>query len=972
MRDGARDLKPVAAATRGAAATVATLLVACAVLAASATGAQFGLSSLSGTTSTSQAGSHPDISTSFALATDAVGNPIGQLRNAAVTLPAGMVGNPQAAEKCAQSAFQQFACSTQSQVGVMELSLIVCQGASASLTNGAEAGETIIDVPNTAKFCPFETGSSITIGSGATAETATIGYVASATQLVLSTPLLHSHAAGETVVHVAESTTVPISLFNLQPMPGHAASFGASLLFIPIFVQADVEGDGQLQITLTNISRLITVQAAKLTLWGVPADPSHDTQRCDQFPAEKCGPSRAAPRPFTTYPTTCDGGALEAQARIESWVGESASDAAPLPSPTGCEKLKIAPALSVQPETVQRDTPSGYEIDVTAPQESEASELGTPPLRDVTVTLPEGTSLSPAVGVGLQACSDALFAQDACPDASKVGAVEVRTPLLSEPVIGAVYIGSPTATEKYRLFVGAGTAALDIHIVGSAQPDAATGRLTVRFENMPQLSFSELKLDLFGGANAALANPADCGPANSAAQFASYAGQTATSSSTFTVRDSGEDGGCPPGAAFSPGFTAGTLSPVAGSSSPFVLRITRSDGQPQISGFSATLPPGLVGMIGSVAPCAEEQAASGSCSSASQVGTVTIAAGAGAQPLYISGPVYLTGSYDSAPFGLAAVVDAKVGPFDLGTVVVRSRITVNPSDLAFTVDTSSLPQVVGGLPLRLRMIDVTLDRPGFMVNPSNCEPRTITARVSSTEGTSADVSEHFQLAGCNGLRFTPQLTAMMPARAGRTGDGAGLDIEIVEPAGSDGALRSAVIQLPRQLRPRLTTIQGACLASTLLATASCPVGSIVGQATVDTRALPSPLAGAVYLVAHGGTERLSLMLMLDGDGIATHLEAEVHIFHNGVIKAAFRDLPPVLISSMRIELFRGPHSLLGAITTPCSTGACTPLRIDRPRRCRDRAYGADRRCGLSSAGQGKACRAKEDGSTTASRRLRSR
>ena len=204
---------------------------------------------------------------------------------------------------------------------------------------------------------------------------------------------------------------------------------------------------------------------------------------------------------------------------IESWSGESASDATALPSPTGCENLKIAPTLSVEPNTAQRDVPTGYEVDVSIPLESEPYGLATPPLRDVSVTLPEGTSLSPGLGVGLQACSDALFAREACPEASKVGIVEVRTPLLPEPLTGAVYIGSPTAAEKYRLFLNASTAAVDIHIVGSAQPDAATGQLTTSFDDLPQLPFSELKLDFFGGASAALANPANCGPAGSTAQF---------------------------------------------------------------------------------------------------------------------------------------------------------------------------------------------------------------------------------------------------------------------------------------------------------------------------------------------------------------------------------------------------------------------------------------------------------------------
>ena len=253
MRESAWGMKVVAAAIWGAAATIAGLLAACIFLAAGATGAQFGLASLSSASSATQAGAHPDISTSFALSTDTVGNPIGQFRNAAVTLPAGMLSNPQAAEKCAQSTFQQLACAPQSQVGVMELSLIVCQGATVPLTSTAEAGETVISIANTAKFCAFETGKSITIGTGATAETATIEYVLSPTQLALSAPLQHSHPVGETVTHLAEPQTVPISLFNLDPTPGHAATFGASLLFISIFVQADVEADGQLQVTIDNV-----------------------------------------------------------------------------------------------------------------------------------------------------------------------------------------------------------------------------------------------------------------------------------------------------------------------------------------------------------------------------------------------------------------------------------------------------------------------------------------------------------------------------------------------------------------------------------------------------------------------------------------------------------------------------------------------------------------------------------------------
>ena len=335
-----------------------------------------------------------------------------------------------------------------------------------------------------------------------------------------------------------------------------------------------------------------------------------------------------------------------------------------------------------------------------------------------------------------------------------------------------------------------------------------------------------------------------------------------------------------------------------------------------------------MGTIASVSPCPEPQAAIGACSQAALIGTATIAAGAGTQPLNVSGPVYLTGPYDGAPFGLAIVVDAVAGPFDLGTVIVRSRITVDPSDLALTVATSSLPQIVGGVPLRVRVIDVTLDRPGFMLNPTNCEPQAITATVDSTEGVNANLSEHFQVAGCGALKFAPRLAAKMPAKASRTGNGAGMSIEIVEPATSNATIRSVTIQLPRYLRPRLTTIQHACLVTTETSSLSgCPAQSIVGHATVDTSILPMQLSGVVYLVAHGGSARPSLVLLLEGGGIDVHLEGESRISRTGVIKTVFADLPPVPITSFEIALPGGPFSILGAVNDPCRQSLILPYEL---------------------------------------------
>lgn len=897
-------------------------LVAAGVLAAAPASAhaQFGIASFSTTTSMSQAGAHADFSAGFAMNTEALGNPEGQLRDVTVALPPGVIGDPQAIERCSAKAFSTLKCSPGSQVGVMNTSFVVCPGVTSPLEVEAEAGASTINVVNATRFCATEQGggNTITIGTGATADTVKIAYVNDSHTITLAEPLAHLHSLGEPVTHINQPVVAPIPLFNLQPSAGHVATFGASLLVANIMVQVDVHpGSYGLTATISGISTLLGVQAATLTLWGVPADPSHDSQRCNQF-LFGCGPAGVPAEPFMTNPTDCSGPPLTSTATIDSYEGQEATSQTTLAPPTGCDKLSIAPTLNVVPGTTQADTPSAYDVEVTNPQETEPYATATPDLQSVSVTLPKGTSLSPPVANGLHACTLTQFenSSSGCPNASKVGTAEVTTPLLPDHLTGAVYIGAPTASERYPIFVRVSADNVTVNFTGQAEPDNGSGQVTAAFHDVPQLPFSAFKLSIGGGPGAALANPATCGPATSTAQVTSYTGQTASPTSQFSVDSNGEGGACPATAPFAPTFSAGVSSPLAGGFSPFTLDIARTDGEQRLGAIEAQLPPGLIGLLKTVSLCGEAEASAHSCSPASQIGTATVAAGAGPLPLYISGPLYLTGPYAGAPYGLSIVMNAIAGPFNLGVIAVRAAIHIDPSDAHLTIVSDAFPQILSGIPLRLRGLNATINRAGFILNPTSCVAQHATGTVTSAEGATAAVSTTLQVGGCPGLSFTPKLRASTSGHPSRAG-GTSLELKVTYPAGTHANIRSVAVSLPRQLRSRLTTVQQACRAAVLAANPStCPAASRIGIGQVSTPVLAAPLSGPVYLVAAGGIFP-HLAMLLHSEGVAINLNGTVNISKGGITTTAFNALPDVPITAFTINLPSGPHSVLGAATPLC-------------------------------------------------------
>jgi hypothetical protein len=693
--------------------------------------------------------------------------------------------------------------------------------------------------------------------------------------------------------------------------------------------------------------------------------------------------------PFLTMPSDCAGGPVSGSVAVDTWQEAGQYVAGPpggavLAQPTGCEALSFAPLIEALPETTQADTPVGLGVSVQVPQPEAAQIPSTPSLRNAVVTLPAGMSVSPGVVDGVQACDESgpeginftgpeseelgpdgepQLAPGHCPDASVVGVAEAITPLLPEPVKGHLFLARPlcggagqeACTEEdaldgrlYRLYLelgGQGALAdsgVNIKVAGDVSADPATGALTTTFANNPQLPFSELRLRLNGGPRASLANPQACGEARTTADFTPWSAPgrdpegelvpgtaDANPFSFFTVT------GCasPPG--LEPGFTAGTVTPEAGIFTPFTLSLSRRDGEQDLAGVQVHTPPGLLGMLSSVQLCTEPDAATGHCPEASRIGTTTVASGAGSHPFEIGGNVYLTTGYEGAPFGLSIVTDAVAGPFNLGLVVVRARIDVDPETSALTVTSDRLPQIVFGVPLRLKRITVNIDRPNFMFNPTNCgEPgqpgvQQVAATITGAQNAIAHVSSSFAVGGCKGLVFKPLFTVSTGGRTSKA-DGASLDAKVSFPAsapGSEANIARVKVELPEQLPSRLTTLQKACTAAQFETDpAGCPSASVVGIARASTPVLPVGLEGPVYFVSHGGEAFPSLIVVLQGDGVRVDLTGTTFISKAGITSSTFKTVPDVPVNSFELYLPQGPYSALTANGNLCGLTSTVTTR----------------------------------------------
>jgi hypothetical protein len=765
-------------------------------------------------------------------------------------------------------------------------------------------------------------------------------------------------------------------VYNMAPPAGVPAELGFDAAGAGVILHVGgrlrTGGDYGLSADIFDIPEEHPIYGLDLTLWGDPSDASHDEERglCADQKAkqsfkktgihESCPIERTA-KPFLTLPSSCTNEPLTTTVSTDSWQepGGLNPDGSPnLSDPrwksassstspvVGCPDLDFAPVFTVrtaEPEAASAESPSGLSADLKLPSEENVDGLADADLREATITLPAGMAISPSAAGGGEACTPEEIElgnakAPTCPNASILGAAKIVTPLLADPLEGSIYLAQPYENDPafgspghpggslLALYLVAEADGLLVKLEGEVAADPQTGRLTVTFGNLPQLPIGELKLSLFGGARGLLVTPPACGSYETSTTLAPWSGMPAVAESSDLEIDSGPNGEACPSGAFAPSFTAGTVDNQAGASSAFSLTLTRRDGEQRFGAFSVKLPPGLSGILKNVPPCPEPQASLGDCSQASAIGATTIGAGPGPDPLYLPEPgrqasVYLTSPYNGAPFGLSIVVPASAGPFDLGTVVVRAKVEVDPRTAQLTISSDPLPAVLEGIPLDVRTLNITIDRAGFISNPTDCAQQAIAGTIASAGGASATVSSPFQAANCASLPFKPKLTALTHARTSKA-DGAYLHVKVVSGPGQAN-IGKIKIDLPKQLPSRLTTLQQACRAKVFEADpAACPAASIVGTATVVTPMLAGALSGPAYLVSHGVAAFPALVLVLQGDGVRIELEGQTNI-HKGITSSAFRTLPDAPISTLDLVFPVGPHSAFAVNLPPkAKRGLC--------------------------------------------------
>jgi hypothetical protein len=736
-------------------------------------------------------------------------------------------------------------------------------------------------------------------------------------------------------------------IYNLSAPKGAPAEFGFIVLTTPVVLVPSVRtgGDYGVSVKFSSIPEAYSMIRGRLTLWGVPADPAHNKERgacLEAMPGEpkegEC-PTSVAPRPFLSLPTACTG-PLKMRARVDSWQapGVWSERETTVSGLTGCEKIGFAPNLVVSPEPAQAASPSGLSVEIQVPQTYDnPSGLATANLENTTVTLPAGVALDPSAAAGLEACSEGQIGLHSpgaseCPAASKVGEVEITTPLLSHPFSGGVYLaqqgnlagnGSNPFGSLLAIYIAAEdpVSGVIVKLAGEVKPDPATGQLVTTFLNNPQLPFDSLKLSFFGGPRAALVNPPKCGSYTASAQMSPWSGgASASPSSTFAIASGPAGSACLASEPFAPALVAGTTSNQAGGFSPFTLTFNRGDGEQNPSRIQVTTPPGLLGELSRVALCGEPAAQQGTCGENSLIGHVTVGVGAGSNPFYVTGKVYLTNSYNGAPYGLSFVVPAVAGPLNLGTVVVRAAVNVDPHTAVLTVTSEPLPQILQGIPLHIRAVNVMLDRNEFVFNPTNCAPLDVHTTMSSTEGATTTDTTPFQVTNCAALAFKPQFKAYSSGKTSRA-NGASLQVKLsfpTTPMGSEANIAQVKVELPKKLPSRLTTLQKACPAQTFEANpATCSTASRVGFVEATTPVMPVPLSGPVYFVSHGGAAFPDLIVVLEGYGVRVDLVGNTFISKTGITSSTFKTVPDVPVSTFQLYLPEGQYSALAANGNLC-------------------------------------------------------
>jgi hypothetical protein len=843
-----------------------------------------------------------------------------------------------------------------------------------------------------------------------------------------------SSAVGVALVHYAligafggiEERKIPTPIFNMVPLHGEPARFGfwaGDNESIPITLTASVRTGGDYGVTVAShsIVQIDWLDSVKLTFWGIPGSPLHDKQRGREciFAYGTCGTSTSSsPPPFLTMPTSC--GAFKSTLLADSWPYEGRESVVAKPatyeleenghplSVDGCNHLPFSPSIEVKPDVPNASASTGLTVKLHLPQTAELNPegLAESSLRNTTVTLPAGVAVNPSGADGLEACSEHLVGylpgesnppgelhftptkpgefgtaealepgKNFCPDASKIGTVDIASPLLpkGQDVTGSVYLADQNAN-PFGSLIAMYAVAEDpvsgtlIKLPFNVSLNPSTGQLVATSDNSPQLPFENAEFHFFGGERAPLATPSRCGAYTTQASFTPWSAEPGeashTAESTFNIASGPNGSPCTyPGQAlpFNPTLTGGATNVNAGVFSPFTATMSRKDGEQNLQSLEVHLPPGLSGVLSGVELCPEPRANLGECGPNSLIGETTVSVGVGGDPFSVEGgKFYLTGPYNGsgsctvgqagcAPFGITFEVPGKAGPFDLernaanpagedpcDCVIVRGKIEINPSTAAITITSNppgtpdAIPTSIEGIPLEIQHVNAITTRANFQFNPTNCAKMEFTGAIHSSEGGTDTIGVPFQVTNCRSLAFSPKFKVSTNAHTSKA-KGASLTATVSEPAGSLGTqsnLARVKVDLPKQLPSRLTTLQKACTSKQFeLNPANCPSESKIGYAKVITPLVPVPLEGPAIFVSHGGEAFPSLTMVLQGYGVTIDLVGSTYISKSGVTSTTFKTVPDQPFSSFALTLPTGKYSALAANGNLCTQKLTMPTEF---------------------------------------------
>jgi hypothetical protein len=807
-------------------ATVFLLALSIGVLPASASE---GIASLQVSSSSSQAGGHPDLETSFTL--EHPGQPEAA-REISVQLPRGLFGNPNAAKKCSAEDFALTQCPIDSQVGYITLKANY-EGFEKTLLGTAPVFDMESQSPD---------------------ETARLAFIA---------PIVD----------------VPIN--------------------IPISVRTN--GDYGLDMTVSGISELVPVYSADIQIWGFPALPVHDLERFEKgSPGNPAGcPAEATPGcasyggqiphpsahqlvPLIDNPTTCTGEGLPYRLVVTTYQDEghpSVADGS-YPPTVGCENEVFNPVFNASLTSNRADSAAGLEMQLKAAQFLGVANSPST-LRSASLDLPVGISINPDAADGQRACTDAQAnfdstGPDNCPDNAKIGNFDVETPALDAPLTGSLFFGEPKPGNQYRVFMMADGFGIHAKLVASVNPDPLTGQLHMSVTELPQVPFEQFNLHLFASDRGLVATPTRCQVYVADSVFVPWNGSLAAQQSQplLSVTSGPNGSACPDEIRpFHPSLVAGSTNPIAGDFTDFHLRLDRDDGDQFLGDLNFRMPPGFTGSLRGISYCPDAsvlaaaqklgraEQASPSCPASSLIGTTNVAAGPGSHPFHAVGKMYLTGPFKGAPLSLAAITPALAGPYDYGVVVVRVALHIDPLTAQVSAISDTVPSIIGGVPIRMRSIQVNIDRPNFTINPTNCSPFYVNSQGIGDQGTVTDFASYFHVVNCATLPFEPKMRVrQVGGRKGtKRASNPSLQIDLRTSAG-DANIKSLSVTLSSAFEIDQRHLGNICSESELAST-ECSGRTPIGRAMTTTPLLDQPLSGPVYAVSgSGGLPRLAFIL----------------------------------------------------------------------------------------------------------------